>query len=137
MATTASPLSAGDGALGAVLGEGPAAELPIAACRERLVAAVLSSACLVVVGETGSGKTTQLPQYLHAAGLTRSGPIAITQPRRVAAISVAERVAEEMGVTLGEEVGYGRRVVLQHHFVHHTSSIAHLKPQYTNTTLHQ
>lgn len=80
--------------------------LPIARCRKALVDAVLSSSCLVVVGETGSGKTTQLPQYLHEAGLTRHGPIVITQPRRVAAISVAERVAEEMGVNLGAEVGY-------------------------------
>ncbi len=65
---------------------------------------------MVVVGETGSGKTTQLPQYLHEAGYTKGGlKIGCTQPRRVAAMSVATRVAEEMGVKLGNEVGYSIR----------------------------
>lgn len=59
---------------------------------------------MIVVGETGSGKTTQLTQYLHEDGYTDYGMIGCTQPRRVAAMSVAKRVSEEMGVRLGEEV---------------------------------
>lgn len=61
---------------------------------------------MVITGDTGSGKSTQLAQMLHAAGLGRGGQIAITQPRRVGAVSVSRRVAQEMGVTLGQEVGY-------------------------------
>lgn len=53
---------------------------------------------LVVIGETGSGKTTQMTQYLAEAGYTSRGKIGCTQPRRVAAMSVAKRVAEEVGV---------------------------------------
>lgn len=61
----------------------------------------------IVVGETGCGKSTQLPQILHGAGWTSSGKrIACTQPRRVAVTSLASRVAEEMGSILGHEVGY-------------------------------
>ena len=81
--------------------------LPIYSYKKELVEAVRSSQCVVVTGETGCGKTTQLPQYLHEAGLTKhGGAIAVTQPRRVAAISVARRVSEEVGVQLGREVGY-------------------------------
>eukprot|EP00775_Hariotina_reticulata_P015109 gene15109-biopygen1408 len=57
----------------------------------------------IVVGETGSGKTTQMTQYLHEDGYTSLGVIGCTQPRRVAAMSVAKRVSEEMGVELGQE----------------------------------
>lgn len=74
------------------------------------LAAVEKYRVLVVVGETGSGKTTQLPQYLHEAGYTKGGlKIGCTQPRRVAAMSVAARVADEMGVKVGNEVGYSIR----------------------------
>lgn len=59
---------------------------------------------LIIVGETGSGKTTQIPQYLHEAGYSKLGKIGCTQPRRVAAMSVAARVAQECGVKLGHEV---------------------------------
>ncbi|VDP79499.1 unnamed protein product [Echinostoma caproni] len=64
---------------------------------------------VVIVGETGSGKTTQLTQYLHEDGYTTYGMVGCTQPRRVAAMSVARRVADEMGTHLGEQVGYAIR----------------------------
>lgn len=78
--------------------------LPIHEHKERLLESVQQSNCVVITGETGCGKTTQFPQYLHDAG--RCGAIAVTQPRRVAAISVAHRVAFERNVQLGSEVGY-------------------------------
>lgn len=80
--------------------------LPIASAEARLVEEVKQNSTLIVIGETGSGKTTQLPQYLHGAGLTGGGILAVTQPRRVAAISVANRVAQEMGTGVGQEVGF-------------------------------
>ncbi|KAJ3050520.1 hypothetical protein HK097_008539 [Rhizophlyctis rosea] len=84
--------------------------LPVFAYREQLLEAVEQFQVLVIVGETGSGKTTQLPQYLHEAGYTKNGKkIGCTQPRRVAAMSVAARVAEEVGTKLGYEVGYSIR----------------------------
>lgn len=84
--------------------------LPIYAFREQLLAAVAEYQVLIIVGETGSGKTTQIPQYLHEAGYTKDGlKVGCTQPRRVAAMSVAARVAEEMGVKVGNEVGYAIR----------------------------
>ncbi|WFD03067.1 RNA helicase [Malassezia obtusa] len=84
--------------------------LPVYALREEFLEALREHQILIVVGETGSGKTTQLPQFLHEAGYTRGGQIvACTQPRRVAAMSVAARVAEEMGVRLGRECGYSIR----------------------------
>ncbi|KAN0064421.1 hypothetical protein ACQY0O_002794 [Thecaphora frezii] len=84
--------------------------LPVYALREELLDAVAEHQVLIVVGETGSGKTTQLPQFLHEAGYTKGGKkIGCTQPRRVAAMSVAARVAEEMGVRLGRECGYSIR----------------------------
>jgi pre-mRNA-splicing factor ATP-dependent RNA helicase DHX15/PRP43 len=61
---------------------------------------------IILVGETGSGKTTQIPQFALDAGY---GKVCCTQPRRVAAMSVAKRVSEEMDVELGKEVGYSIR----------------------------
>ncbi|KAL2178141.1 P-loop containing nucleoside triphosphate hydrolase protein [Thermothelomyces heterothallicus CBS 202.75] len=84
--------------------------LPVYAYRDAFLDAVKEYQVLILVGETGSGKTTQIPQYLHEAGFTKDGmKIACTQPRRVAAMSVAARVADEMGVRIGHEVGYSIR----------------------------
>ncbi|XP_024018248.1 pre-mRNA-splicing factor ATP-dependent RNA helicase DEAH10 [Morus notabilis] len=84
--------------------------LPIASVEKRLVEEVRKNAILIIVGETGSGKTTQLPQFLFNAGFCRDGKlVGITQPRRVAAVTVAKRVAEECGVELGQRVGYSIR----------------------------
>ncbi|KIK27486.1 hypothetical protein PISMIDRAFT_187039 [Pisolithus microcarpus 441] len=84
--------------------------LPIYTYREQLLAAIKEHQVLIVVAETGSGKTTQLPQYLHEAGYTAGGmKVGCTQPRRVAAMSVAARVADEMGTKVGYEVGYSIR----------------------------
>lgn len=83
--------------------------LPIYKLKSELVQAIVDNQVLVVIGETGSGKTTQMTQYLAEAGFTSKGKIGCTQPRRVAAMSVAKRVAEEFGCRLGEEVGYAIR----------------------------
>ena len=80
--------------------------LPMFRLKEQLLKAVNDNQVLVVIGETGSGKTTQITQYLAEFGYTSRGRIACTQPRRVAAMSVAKRVAEEYGCRLGQEVGY-------------------------------
>ncbi|CAB4266191.1 unnamed protein product [Prunus armeniaca] len=80
--------------------------LPVYKLKEQLIEAVRTNPVLVLIGETGSGKTTQVTQYLAEAGYTTKGKIGCTQPRRVAAMSVAKRVAEEVGCRLGEEVGY-------------------------------
>lgn len=83
--------------------------LPIFQFREKLLQAVYANNVIIVVGETGSGKTTQITQYLAEAGYASKGKIGCTQPRRVAATSVARRVAEEVGCVLGEYVGYSIR----------------------------
>ena len=80
--------------------------LPVYKFRNQLLEAVKTNQILIVVGDTGSGKTTQMTQYLAEAGYGNEGIIGCTQPRRVAAMSVAKRVAEEVGCRLGEEVGY-------------------------------
>ena len=86
--------------------------LPVYRVKDELLQVIRDNQVVVIVGETGSGKTTQLTQYLYEAGFTSAlgaGIIGCTQPRRVAAMSVAKRVAEEVGCSLGEEVGYAIR----------------------------
>ena len=77
--------------------------LPINARRDEIRAAVAAHRVVIVCGETGSGKTTQLPKMLLEMGCTRVGH---TQPRRIAARSVAARIADELGSKLGERVGF-------------------------------
>ena len=79
--------------------------LPVFAVRQQLLHLIRDNSVIIVVGETGTGKTTQLTQYLHEDGYTKVGMIGCTQPRRVAAMSVAKRVSDEMGTELGDEVG--------------------------------
>lgn len=98
-------------------------DLPVKAQRDEFLKTFQSTQIMVFVGETGSGKTTQIPQYVcyddfpHVEGKM----VACTQPRRVAAMSVAQRVADEMDVKLGQEVGYSIR------FEDNTSSNTMLK----------
>ncbi|CAO3629658.1 unnamed protein product [Cunninghamella blakesleeana] len=80
--------------------------LPIYKLRNSLIQAIHENQMLIVVGDTGSGKTTQMTQYLAEEGFANNGRIGCTQPRRVAAMSVAKRVAEEVGCRIGQEVGY-------------------------------
>ncbi|CAH0484293.1 unnamed protein product [Peronospora farinosa] len=84
-------------------------QLPVFPYRESLLEAIRNYPVVIIEGETGSGKTTQIPQYLHEVGYSELGIIGCTQPRRVAAMSVAARVAQEMDVKLGNEVGYSIR----------------------------
>lgn len=84
-------------------------ELPVKLFEGEIVEQVTKHPVLVIIGETGSGKTTQISQILYRAHFADSGVIAVTQPRRVAAVSVARRVASELNVRVGEEVGYAIR----------------------------
>jgi HrpA-like RNA helicase len=85
--------------------------LPIFEYRQSIIDAVKNNQVVVVIAETGSGKTTQIAQFLYEdASLVADGKlIGVTQPRRVAAVSVARRVASEMGVDVGGKVGYSVR----------------------------
>ncbi|CAH0556419.1 unnamed protein product [Brassicogethes aeneus] len=83
-------------------------KLPVFQQRNKLLDIIKRHKTLIILGETGSGKTTQIPQYIYSARLQENGKIGITQPRRVAAISVAMRVAQEHGngMEVGDLVGY-------------------------------
>ncbi|RZF33860.1 hypothetical protein LSTR_LSTR009884 [Laodelphax striatellus] len=84
--------------------------LPVFEYRDEFMKLLRENQCIVLVGETGSGKTTQIPQWcVEYSQSVGSKGVACTQPRRVAAMSVAQRVSEEMDVTLGQEVGYSIR----------------------------
>lgn len=82
------------------------AELPVSERREDLMAAIAANQVTIIAGETGSGKTTQIPKMCLELGLADNGLIGHTQPRRLAARTVAERIAFELGVELGQEVGF-------------------------------
>jgi ATP-dependent helicase HrpA len=81
-------------------------DLPITAKKDEIIRAIAKHRVIIVSGETGSGKTTQLPKFCLAAGRGIDGLIGHTQPRRIAAITVAHRIAEELGQQLGRAVGY-------------------------------
>ena len=80
--------------------------LPIHSARKKFLEEMQKTDCAIVVGETASGKTTQIPQYLLKSGFSKGGVIACTQPRRVAAITIAQRVSQELDSEVGEKVGY-------------------------------
>ncbi len=82
------------------------AELPITERRQDLLDTIRNHQVVIVAGETGSGKSTQLPKLCLELGRGVEGMIGHTQPRRIAARSIAERVAEELGTTVGGMVGY-------------------------------
>src|ERR1700750_2064175 len=81
-------------------------ELPVSQRRDDIAAAIRDHQVVVIAGETGSGKTTQIPKICLELGRGVNGQIGHTQPRRLAARTVAERIAEELGSPLGETVGY-------------------------------
>src|SRR5215472_12611565 len=81
-------------------------ELPVSQRKDEIAAAIRDHQVVIVAGETGSGKTTQLPKICLELGRGVAGQIGHTQPRRIAARTVAERLAEELGTDLGEIVGY-------------------------------
>ena len=82
-------------------------QLPITQIKREILFCVEYYPTIIIIGDTGCGKSTQIPQYLHEAGWTQQGKcIACTQPRRLSAMAVATRTASEMGCRVGEEVGY-------------------------------
>jgi ATP-dependent helicase HrpA len=96
-------------------------DLPVAGKKDDIIAAIQANQVVIVCGETGSGKTTQLPKLCLEAGRGLAGYIGHTQPRRIAARSVAARIAEELGQSVGQAVGYKIR------FQDHTSPDAYIK----------
>jgi pre-mRNA-splicing factor ATP-dependent RNA helicase DHX38/PRP16 len=83
--------------------------LPIYSVRSQITRLISENPVVIIVGETGSGKTTQLTQFLFEEGFANYGMIGCTQPRRVAAMSISKRVSEEIGCVLGTTVGYAIR----------------------------
>jgi ATP-dependent helicase HrpA len=83
-----------------------APDLPVTARKEEIIQAIKTSQVVIISGETGSGKTTQIPKCCLAAGCGTRGMIGCTQPRRIAAINVAKRIAFEFKESLGQSVGY-------------------------------
>src|SRR6201997_2298889 len=81
-------------------------QLPVSQRKDDIAAAIEANQVVIVAGETGSGKTTQIPKICLELGRGVTGQIGHTQPRRLAARTVAERIAEELGSPLGETVGY-------------------------------
>ncbi|BCR22235.1 ATP-dependent RNA helicase [Borrelia sp. HM] len=81
-------------------------ELPIYKYKDELIKNLETNNVLIVESPTGSGKTTQIPRIIYEAGLAKIGKIGVTQPRRIATVSIAEYIAKHIGVKLGEEVGY-------------------------------
>ncbi|RRD01348.1 ATP-dependent RNA helicase HrpA [Amphritea balenae] len=88
-------------------------DLPVSSRRDEIAKAILENQVVIIAGETGSGKTTQLPKICLELGLGKTGMIGHTQPRRLAARTVANRIAEELGTTLGSTVGYQVRFTEQ------------------------
>ncbi|WP_309132858.1 ATP-dependent RNA helicase HrpA [Brevibacterium sp.] len=88
-------------------------ELPVSAARNEIAAAIADNQVVIIAGETGSGKTTQLPKICLELGLGVNGMIGHTQPRRIAARTVAERIADELGEDLGSTIGYQVRFTAQ------------------------
>ncbi len=81
-------------------------DLPITAREDHIVEAIKKNTVIIISGETGSGKTTQIPKFCLKAGQGKRGMIGCTQPRRIAAVNVAGRIARELGQPLGRSVGY-------------------------------
>ncbi len=96
-------------------------DLPITSKKEEIIQAIKDHPVLIISGETGSGKTTQIPKFCLAAGRGTGGMIGCTQPRRIAAMTVAKRIAVELNQELGQSVGYKIR------FDDHTPAHAHIK----------
>ncbi len=96
-------------------------ELPVCSRRDEIAETINSHQVVIICGETGSGKTTQLPKICLQLGRGTTGLIGHTQPRRLAARSVATRIADELNTTLGESVGYKVR------FSDHVSNSSHIK----------
>jgi HrpA-like helicases len=80
--------------------------LPIAHMEQEIIETIRYNNITIICGETGSGKSTQLPVFLLQNGFVKNGKIGITQPRRIAAITLAQRVSSELGFTIGKEIGY-------------------------------